>query len=50
MKEDIYDKLIDHYKSGKYGLTIQGLEPEETETFKEALKKFITLAEVEMAV
>jgi electron transport complex protein RnfB len=50
VKEDIYDKLIDHYKSGKYGLMIQGIEPEETETFKEALKKFFTLDEVELAV
>ena len=50
MKEGIYDRLVDHYKSGKYGLTIQGLETEETETFKEALKKFFTLDEAELAV
>ena len=50
MKENIYDKLVEHYKSGKYGITIQGLEAEETETFKEALKKFFTLDEAELAV
>ena len=32
MKEDIYNKLVDHYKNGFYGFVLQGLEPEATET------------------
>lgn len=49
MKEDIYAELADHYKSGLYGLTLQGLEPEAIETFKEALKQFFTPDEAALA-
>jgi Na+-translocating ferredoxin:NAD+ oxidoreductase subunit B len=50
MKEDIYDKLVDHYKSGLYGLMLQALEPEAIETFKEALKQFFTPDEAKLAL
>ena len=50
MKDDIYAKLVDQYKSGLYGLTLQGLEPEATETFKEALQQFFSPAEAALAI
>ena len=50
MKEDIYVMLVDKYKSGIYGLTLHGLDPEAIETFKEALKIFFTQDEAELAI
>ena len=50
MKKDIYDRLVDKYKSGIYGLTLRGLDAEGIKTFKEALKIFFTQDEAELAV
>ena len=50
MKKDIYDRLVDKYKSGIYGLTLRGLDPEATKTFKEALRIFFTQDEAELAI
>jgi Na+-translocating ferredoxin:NAD+ oxidoreductase subunit B len=50
VKKDIYDKLVEHYKGGMYGITIQVLGTEAIETFKEALKKFFTLDEAELGL
>ena len=50
MKKDIYDMLVHKYKSGIYGLTLYGLDPEAIATFKEALKIFFTQDEAELAI
>ena len=50
MKEDIYDKLVEHYKNGVYGPQLQFIEPEAIETFREALEKFFTPDEAKLAV
>lgn len=50
MKKDIYDRLLDRYKSGIYGLPLRGLDSEAKKTFKEALRIFFTRDEAALAI
>jgi Na+-translocating ferredoxin:NAD+ oxidoreductase subunit B len=50
MAGDIYVNLVDKYQSGLYRLSLQALETEAIDTFKEALKQFFTLDEAKLAI
>lgn len=50
MKKDLYNRLVDKYKGGIYGLPLRGLGPEAIATYKNALTRIFTEDEATLAV